>query len=422
MGNYPSNHVRIWTELAQIESDSVRLNIVEKLTNAPEYVQSMKKAGVYVDVITWITAIKRGQWANWPKYTPPATANTLTKVPPAKRAMDYLNEAYDILGISDDTPLSPAMLKTAYYKMSKQHHPDKGGDPEIFDAMTKAYLYLNEVYNKLVPKGARPDIDGKTITMEAAVKYRKDPNIIEYTDSPNNIELVVRDASAPAPVAGKAQKPAKTQPDGPPIMLNPKSLNMNVFNQVFEQARLPDPEVDDGYGDWLKSQEAPPLGTSTKALKGKFNLDVFNKTFESVSRETAATGDERQITKRDSPDALYLTPSAVVLGGEKPSEYTAPPGGAGLKYTDLKAAYSLKATFSHEVGDVSVGKKTFSQVKAERENEPAPASQAELMAIAAAATKAAAAEKARQTRAAARDTDIGAHHARLKERLLIAEK
>jgi curved DNA-binding protein CbpA len=314
------------------------------------------------------------------------------------------------------------MLKTAYYKMSKQHHPDKGGDPEIFDAMTKAYLYLNEVYNKLVPKGARPDIDGKTITMEAAVKYRKDPNIIEYTDSSDNIELVVRDTSAPAPVPGKPRKPAKAQPDGPPIMLNPKSLNMNVFNQVFEQARLPDPEVDDGYGDWLKSQDAPPLGTSTKALKGKFNLDVFNKTFESVSRETAATGDERQITKRDSPDALYLTPSAVVLGGEKPSEYTAPPGGSGLKYTDLKAAYSLKATFSHEVGDVSVGKKTFSQVKAERENEPAPASQAELMTIAAAATKAAAAEKARQMRAAARDTDIGAHHARLKERLLIAEK
>jgi curved DNA-binding protein CbpA len=424
--------------------------MVDKLINAPEFIQSMKRAGLYVDIITWVSAVRRGQWANWPKYSPPAAAaatvsggsgggggSTLSKVAPAKRAMDYLHEAYDILGLSDDAALSPGMLKSAYYKKSKEHHPDKGGDPEIFDAMTKAYLYLSEVYNKLVPKGARPDIDGKAVTMEAAVKYRNDPSMAEWaapgggsggSGQGNEIELVVHDTVAikpkrtgSAPAAAPAAPKRPQMPDGPPITLNPKSLNMNVFNQVFEQARLPDPEVDDGYGDWLKSQDVPPLGASTKAMKGKFNLNVFNQTFETATRE-AAVREERQLVKRDSPDALYLTPGAVVLGGEKPSEYTAPAGGAGLQYTDLKAAYSVRATFSHEVGDVAVGNKTFSQAKAERENDPAPASQAELMATAAAAARAAAAEKARQLRAAARDTDTASHHARLKERLLIGEK
>uniref|UniRef100_A0A6C0DSN8 J domain-containing protein n=1 Tax=viral metagenome TaxID=1070528 RepID=A0A6C0DSN8_9ZZZZ len=433
MGNYPSNHIRIWTELSQIENESLRLGMVEKLINAPEYIKSMKQAGVYVDVITWVTAIRRGQWANWPKYTPVAAAggqgqgqtSSLAKVAPAKRAMDYLHEAYDILGLSDDAALSPGLLKSAYYRKSKEHHPDKGGDPEIFDAMTKAYLYLSEVYNKLVPKGARPDVDGKSVTMEAAVKYRNDPSMAEYAAPSNDIELVVRDPSVASgvtrPVRAGAAPVSRGLPDGPPITLNPKSLNMNVFNQVFEQARLPDPEVDDGYGDWLKSQDVPPLGAATKAMKGKFNLSVFNNTFETASRESVAR-EERQLTRRDSPDALYLTPSAVVLGGEKPSEYTAPAGGAGLQYTDLKAAYSVRATFSHEVGDVAVGKKTLAQAKAERENDPAPASQAELMATAAAAARASAAEKARQLRAAARDTDVAGHHARLKERLLIGEK
>ena len=455
MGNYPSNHIRIWNELSQIENDRLRLGMVDKLINAPEFIQSMKRAGLYVDIITWVSAVRRGQWANWPKYSPPATASTasaaaasassgssgssstLSKVAPAKRAMDYLHEAYDILGLSDDAALSPGMLKSAYYRKSKEHHPDKGGDPEIFDAMTKAYLYLSEVYNKLVPKGARPDIDGKAVTMEAAVKYRNDPSMAEWagSSSSNEIELVVHDAVSIKPkrvgggagsgggaTAAAAAAPKRPQmPDGPPITLNPKSLNMNVFNQVFEQARLPDPEVDDGYGDWLKSQDVPPLGASTKAMKGKFNLNVFNQTFETATRE-AAVREERQLVKRESPDALYLTPGAVVLGGEKPSEYTAPAGGAGLQYTDLKAAYSVRATFSHEVGDVAVGNKTFSQAKAERENDPAPASQAELMATAAAAARAAAAEKARQMRAAARDTDTASQHARLKERLLIGEK
>ena len=154
MGNYPSNHIRIWNELSQIENESLRLGMVEKLINAPEYIQSMKRAGVYVDVITWVTAIRRGQWANWPKYTPvtsqpPPTGargpqGQLAKVPPAKRAMDYLHEAYDILGLSDDAALSPGMLKSAYYRKSKEHHPDKGGDPEKFKKIQGAYEVLSD--------------------------------------------------------------------------------------------------------------------------------------------------------------------------------------------------------------------------------------------------------------------------------------
>jgi DnaJ-class molecular chaperone len=40
-----------------------------------------------------------------------------------------IEEAYEILGISSDPKEN---IKKAYLKMSKENHPDKGGDPENF--------------------------------------------------------------------------------------------------------------------------------------------------------------------------------------------------------------------------------------------------------------------------------------------------
>jgi curved DNA-binding protein CbpA len=38
---------------------------------------------------------------------------------------------------------TPDEIKSAYRSMSKTYHPDKGGDPTIFDAITKAYDILS---------------------------------------------------------------------------------------------------------------------------------------------------------------------------------------------------------------------------------------------------------------------------------------
>jgi hypothetical protein len=468
MGNFPTHHVRIWKEVGAIENENTRLKMLDTLINAPEYVQTLKKAGLYADVVAWMAAMRRGHWTNWPNYVPPGSAatkspvnagpgasgsgggsaggggsssasgsaGTLTKLPPAKRAMDYLHECYDLLGLSDDTPLSPDALKAAYRKKAVAHHPDKGGDPEVFDSLTKAYLYLGEVYNKLVPKGAR--VDTNPVTMEGAVKHRNDPSIPSYMGDDGlggggggggggrgGIALVVRDMSVPE---GRAAIPSgeRRQQQEAPISLNPKKLDMNVFNKLFEQNRLPDPEHDDGYGDWLTSQEKgidlPPGGGGPKSMRGKFNLNVFNSAFEEAAASAAASSSKNgTIQKYNSPDALMLSPNAVVLGGEKPPAYTAP-AGSHLQYTDLKAAYSTGNTFSQEVSDIRVGNKTLAQIKAEREKDPGPATEAERAHMASVAARAEAAERARVLRMASRDTDGAAYQERMKQRLLITEK
>jgi hypothetical protein len=36
-----------------------------------------------------------------------------------------------------------------------------------------------------------------------------------------------------------------------PVSLNPDKLDINAFNKLFEQTRMPDPE-ESGYGDWFE--------------------------------------------------------------------------------------------------------------------------------------------------------------------------
>jgi len=464
MGNIPSNHVRIWGELTNIKNDDTRLAMVEKILIAPEYVNSLKQTGLYSGVLTWASVIKRGQRADWPVYASPASGlngaarivpnsanrlpspaynpppspggggnNAIINAPPARKAIDYLHESYELLGLSDDVPLTVDALKAAYKKRALAVHPDKkGGNAELFDAMTKSYLFLQEVITKLVPKNAMTaNGDKAKVTMEAAVKYRNDPSVPVYDDGLNvnnpGIAVVVRDMNtpeyAPPPISPKAQNTGGSggsggMPPGPPNTLNPKNLDMNVFNQIFEQNRMADAEKDDGYGDWLKSAENS--GKAPSKMGGKFSVDVFNKLFEDEAK-TLGQNKQNGLTNYNNPDALMLSPTAVVLGGDKPSEYTAP-AGAGLQFTDLKAAYSTRTTFSQEVSHVPIATKTFSQAKAEREKDPGPASVEEMRQIEAMKHRVELEERARQMRAAAFDTNAGSYHDRLKQRLYITEK
>lgn len=49
---------------------------------------------------------------------------------------------YDVLGISKDA--SPEEIKKAYRKLAREHHPDKGGDPEKFKKVQEAYETLSD--------------------------------------------------------------------------------------------------------------------------------------------------------------------------------------------------------------------------------------------------------------------------------------
>ena len=145
-----------------------------------------------------------------------------------------------------------------------------------------------------------------------------------------------------------------------PVRLDPKNLNMESFNRMFEQTRIPEPE-DDGYGDWLKDAtstgEAPKFG-------GKFNRNVFNQMFEDESKRTRSSQNALTVM---TPESLIMAPSlGLEIGRDRPQTYTAP-ANAPVNYTDLRQAYTTGATFSGEVAGVSYAPRTLEGYKSSRE-------------------------------------------------------
>jgi len=424
-------YVRIWDNLTSIKSNDARIQMITTLLSSHEYVSIAQYAGLYNPVVQWVSATRRGEYATWPTgivvksaesiesarpvmrpapvvikaaLTQPqlritATSRTepvthLAKVAPPKRALDVLNESYDILGIDDSKPLSHEVLKLAYKRAALKAHPDKGGSATAFDEVTRAFLYIEEVLNKLIPKGDDARLSAP-VTMDAALRAR-------------NTFTGTREAASPSGLTELE--------DAPPIALNPKKLDMNVFNKLFTENRMPDPDKDDGYGDWLKSQESDGRRVPADAMRGKYNVDVFNKTFQAeASKITTA------VAKYTPPAELTLAPQfGTELGSARPATYTKPPSSSGIGYTDLKFAYGEGATFSQDAVDTNVGRpRNLEEAKREYNSAPKAMSPEEAAAIRRIEQAKEAEEMKRRQRLAAHDVTSEGLHNRLKNRLLI---
>ena len=391
----PSRYLRIWENLSAIESNKSRMEMLETLLTGPEYVQLAKQTGVYSSVLQWMASMKRGQIIDWPfRVVNMNRESAISKVPPQKRAMDILHESYAILDIDDSRALTHEILKTAYKRKAMTTHPDKGGTPEEFDKVTRAFLYIQEVLTKLIPITAQDGSDPRftqPVTKEHAIKTHG----------------------------------AKQLEDRPPIALNPKKLDMNVFNKLFEENRLPDPQKDDGYGDWLKDnnlntdlQGMPE--SKQQALRSKFNANVFHKTFEDETIKKKST--DSAVSKYRPPSELILNPDfGAELGADRPEQYTKAPAAYGIGYTDLKHAYGSGSTFSQEVQDVSLDGRPMNLEQAKREYGSAPRtlSTKEAAALQAMERAKEQAEETRRRRMAAQDVDAETFHDMMQKRMNI---
>ena len=271
---------------------------------------------------------------------------TVTETPKQK-AISYFSSCLEVLGIQEEVALTEESLKKAYRKQSLRAHPDKGGSPEYFEAVTRAYAYLSEII--MFMKGGKKNTE-TPVTREASEHLR-----------------------------GTREQEAKQWEHQEPVRLNAKNLDMNAFNKLFEQTHMPDPDKD-GYGDWLKSDDSSSGTATAPKFSEKFNRDVFNRMFDDESRKNRTPGNELVI---QHPSQMALTLSSdngVDLVGSRPDSYTAA-ANSRFHFTDVRAAYTTDNTVSDKVSNVVVGERSFDQYRASRERAPEALSQHEMQGI-----------------------------------------
>jgi len=391
-GPIPEPHVRIYKNILQIQSPATRLQMLETLLAGQEYVATAKRTGIYGSILSYIVSIRRGDTALLPGERSTGGQGGQGQVQghggrsenqlitsrgdtsAHTKAISFFSQCLQILGLEEEVALNEKALKEAYKKASLKAHPDKGGSEAEFDAVTRAYAYLGEILRRV--RGGRN-------------------------------ELVNVSEESPARITASREQTSEAWKMAEPVKLNPKNLNLNTFNKVFEETRLPDPD-EEGYGDWLKNAEGGP--SNGVKFTGKFNRSVFNDAFESELR-TRAPGNTVALRQ---PEALTMAPNmGIELGRDKPEDFT----GAnlnGLRYTDLKRAYTSDSTFSHQVADVKVTSKTFEGVTGERKSKVTPLSSSELDAIADGDRRMAQRQASQALRISEEDRRISEHFQRMQ--------
>ena len=415
--SYDPAHIRIYRNILSIHSQTVRVQMIQTALAGPEYVNTAKRLGVYANLLAFISSVQRGER---PALLPgertgiPApiaqaqntserntSANQLAlrgggaTIDPHKqvaktgantKAISYFTSCLKVLGLEEEVALTDEALKAAYKKAATRAHPDKGGSEEAFEAVTRSYAYLSEILKRI--HGGR----GKEGVVEA-----------------------------PAVLTQGRSSDAEAWKHVEPVRLNAKNLDMNAFNKMFEQTRMPDPD-DEGYGDWLRTEGGASETDSKKNFGGKFNREVFHQMFEDELKNSKKGGRENnhQLSVMTTRPMMLAPTMGVELGRDRPSDYTAA-ANANLKYTDLKNAFTTESTFSGQVADVRVDARSFDQYSTEYKSAPRALAHHEMEAVQAAEREVMQRENARKMRAAQHDVQTQDHFERMK-RLVITEK
>ena len=397
-------HQRIYQNLLAIRSPSVRAQMIQTILSSPEHSATMRAAGVYGHLLHYVQVVQAGGAAPPLPFEKRSGGSSGSGASGAgqtvalrqggsagsvaasqkgnERAMNYFSACLRILNLEEEVALTESILKSAYKKAVLAAHPDKGGSEKEFEAVTRAYAYLGDILKRI--HGGR-GTEGKV--------------------------------EAPTALQGNREQDADKWKMVEPVQLNAKNLDMNRFNTMFEKTRIPDPE-ESGYGDWLKGGGDAADAQGPK-FSGKFNREVFHRAFEdeNKARQTSARQQGGVMTVQEQSLASRLG-YATELGRTARDDYTVSANDPGLKYTDLKKAYTEYNTFSQETAGVNVQTRSLDEYTKNRDKAPAPLADNEMAAIMAAEKSAAAREEQRKLRVAQEAVEESSYFERMK-RLVI---
>jgi hypothetical protein len=222
-----------------------------------------------------------------------------------RRRLEYQNklnelekqniDALKLFGLQQNYSLDD--LKRAYKKMAVKTHPDRpGGSNQKFQLVTKCYMSLLEKHK----------------LQQADKTY-----------------MNLREGS---------QKYMEEQRNKKQVKFDKENFDLKLFNKIYEQNKLWDPN-DDGYNDWLKNDDEDKP-EDTPLFSKKFNLNIFNSTFEDYKKKNC-----QDIVEYRGPQALVSANIGFtdVDDTQQIGDFTKSAdlkGAGGIEYTDLKTAYT----------------------------------------------------------------------------------
>ena len=208
----------------------------------------------------------------------------------------YFNP-YKILEIDRD--YTPESLKEKYKEMALKYHPDKGGDTDVFQDITKSYIYLLKKYKENMP----------------------DKQIFELKDEFNDYK--------------NEQKNNKN------TLLGDRNFNLNNFNNAFDKHFT---KTTKGYADFLKNGDIETNNKKSEhnsyIFSDKFNISIFNKIFNTTSKKIK----KETLVVYKEPETIYQSNAGYSEIGEDDEELDDYTSGftfdKKIHYTDCKKAYT----------------------------------------------------------------------------------
>jgi curved DNA-binding protein CbpA len=204
-------------------------------------------------------------------------------------------------------------IKKAYRKFSLKYHPDKPtGDAKKFMMITQAYVYLLQKIKEMTGNKSHSEMQ------------KEAQNYFEDMDKQKAERKQHISSSEKANDLGRME-------------IGEKNFNVDQFNKIFENNKLPS-MWDKGYGgDWGDDSDKEEEVVMNK----KFSMDVFNSAFDEQKRKKIEKKPERQIMIIEEPQPQLLNNLGFEeLGQGDIHDFTNEKVSSDMNFTDYKMAYT----------------------------------------------------------------------------------
>jgi curved DNA-binding protein CbpA len=156
------------------------------------------------------------------------------------------------------------MLRNAYKRVALKAHPDKGGSEYLFKVVTQCYRYLLADLKK----------------READKQFHElKKEFLKETQQ---------------------QQPQQKQQSAKTVFYNGSRFDPDKFNKFFMDNRFVDEVHEQGYKEWMESQDIK----QTPKYKGSYNAQGFNQQFE---KNTQVSKNNKHLIKYKEPEALVAS-------------------------------------------------------------------------------------------------------------------